>query len=345
MRAKLVTPGLIDCHTHSVFSGNRSSEWARRLQGESYQEICRSGGGILSTVRRTRQDSELDLLELAKKRVEIFLRHGVTTLEVKSGYGLTVDAELKILKVIDRLRGESSISIEATFMGAHSVPPEFSSAADYSRYIISRILPAVSQLARFQDIFCEKGYFSKREGLAILEAGKRRGLIPKVHAHEFGRSGGVDLACQVGAASADHLMYVNASDIQKLKKAKVVPVVLPGTSFFLGAKQFAPVKKMLEAGLPVAIGSDFNPGTNPGMSFLLCGTFACTFYGLEPETVLTMQTMNSAKALRLKDRGMLVPGYRADIVCWDHDSLEEIYYSYGQSRVVSVVIGEKIIRF
>lgn len=339
IRARLVTPGFVDSHTHLVFAGNRADEWNERLKGVSYQEIAKRGGGIKKTVAHTRATDSSVLTELALERLRRHQSYGVTTVEVKSGYGLSALSELKILKITKSLKKKSPLSILSTFMGAHAVPKEYSSEESYVDDLITRILPAVKGLADFQDVFCEKGYFSVRESVRLLNAGKKFGLIPKVHAHEFGRTGGVDVACRVGAVSADHLMDVNDLDLQSMKKSKVVPVVLPGTSFFLGGKVFAPAKKMLKAGLPVAIASDFNPGTNPTQNFPLCGTFAAVHQGLSLEEVMRGQTLNGALALNLRDRGSLEKGMRADFNLWDLETFEEIYYRYGDSRVICSYIG------
>ncbi len=342
-RMKSVIPGLIDAHTHLVFAGNRAKEWGLRLQGISYQEIARRGGGIQETVRATRMAPEDTLVRLSMKRLKTFLSFGVTTLETKSGYGLDLASELKILSVISKLKRLSPVQIFSTFMGAHACPKNFESNSEYISYLIRKVLPRVSKLANFQDVFCEKGYFSEEESIRLLNAGKKWGLKPKVHAHEFGRTGGVEAACRVRAVSADHLMILNHRDIQKLKSHRVIPVILPGTSFFLGARYFAPARKLWDAGLSVAIASDFNPGTNPTLNLPLCGTLAAVHQGLNLEEVLTAQTYHAALALGLKDRGCLEAGMRADFVELDAESFEEMYYSYGTSRLGSVYIcGKKV---
>ncbi|MDB5036572.1 MAG: imidazolonepropionase, partial [Bacteriovoracaceae bacterium] len=239
------------------------------------------------------------------------------------------------------LRKRTPQSLVSTFMGAHARPKEFNSNADYLLYLEKKILPQVEGLASFQDIFCEKGYFTEAETVSLLKAGKKFGLLPKVHAHEFGRTGGVRAAVKVNAISADHLMSLDESDIQLLAQSKVIPVLLPGSSFFLGAKSFAPARRMWDAGLKVAIASDFNPGTNPSQNFPLFGTMAAIFQGLSLEEVLCAQTLHGALALNLHDRGTLEPGMRADFIAWDYEHFEEIYYSYGSSRVISVYLGGK----
>lgn len=341
VRAKTVIPGLVDCHTHMIFGGDRSGEWARRLGGATYQEIAREGGGILKTIRETRNLDSAELFKIGSQRLKTFLSFGVTTLEIKTGYGLSLQSELQLLKSIERLRLRNPQRIFSTFMGAHAVPPEFSNSKAYVQYLIREILPKVKGHAEFQDVFCETGYFSKEDSFLLLQAGKRFGLRPKIHAHEFGRSGGVEVACRVGAVSADHLMVTTDRDLLALKKARVVPVLLPGTSFFLGAKRLAQGRKFFDMGLQPAIATDFNPGTNPTMNLPLCGTFAATFYGLKPEEVLQAQTLNAAKALGQSDIGALAPGFWGDFLCLESSNFEEIYYSYGNPLVASVYIAGK----
>lgn len=343
LRAKSVIPGLIDCHTHLVFSGSRAEEWGERLRGVSYQTIAKRGGGILTTLNATRSATPEVLEGLARERLKVFHSFGVTSIEIKSGYGLNLESELKILRVIQKLKRSAGQRIFSTFMGAHAVSKEFKSAKDYLDFIIDKILPKTMGLADFQDIFCERGYFSKADAVRLLKAGRRYGLVPKIHAHEFARSGGVDAAVAVRAVSADHLMVMNDADIRKLKKAKVIPVLLPGTSFFLGAKKFAPGRKLFDQGLEPAIASDFNPGTNPSMNLPLFGTMAAIFYSLSLDEVLRGQTLNAARALGRRDLGALMPGYWADFVCLEAEHFEEIYYRYGNPLVASVYIaGKKI---
>lgn len=343
-RLRTVIPGLIDAHTHTLFAGDRAEEWNQRLQGVSYQEIARRGGGIKRTVTETRHASLRELLQLGQGRLRAMLAFGVTTVEMKSGYGLEMETELKLLDCVERLRKLSPQTLLSTFMGAHAVPSSFESEEAYVSYLISEVLPKVKGKADFQDIFCERGYFSEAQSIRLLNAGKKYGLKPRIHAHEFARSGGVRVAAQVRALSADHLMVMNVEDMRLLKRAHVVPVVLPGTSFFLGAKAFAPALKMWDAGLPVAIASDFNPGTNPTLNLPLCGTFAAIHQGLSLEQVLTAQTYHAAKALGLKDRGCLEPGMRADFVELDAPHFETLYYSYGTSSVSSVWISGHEVR-
>ncbi len=341
IRLKAITPALIDCHTHLIFAGDRSQEWGERLAGKSYQQIAGEGGGIAKTVSQTRKASPATLKDLALKRLKTMLNFGVGTVEIKSGYGLDLDSELKILKLIKDLKKICPQTLMATFMGAHAIPQEFKNEHDYVNHLMDEVLPRIKGLANFQDVFCEKGYFSAKESIRLLRAGTKYGLKPKVHAHEFGRTGGVKAAVETHAVSADHLMVTNAEDLKLLKRAHVIPVILPGTSFFLGAKKFANAKAMKAMGLRIAIASDFNPGTNPSLNLPLAGTLAAIHQGLDLQTVLTGQTHHAALALGLKDRGCLQKGYRADFIEVDGSQFEEIYYSYGSPRIRSVYLGGK----
>lgn len=342
-RVRLMTPGLIDPHTHLVFSGNRADEWNLRLQGLTYQEIAKQGGGIKKTMRFTREDSGEELLSLAQKRCDQSLRYGVTTLEIKSGYGLSLESELKILRVIQKLKKTQPQKILSTFMMAHAKPPEATSSTGYIDMIIFEVLPKVQGMADFQDVFCESGYFNEADSIRLLMAGLKCGLLPKVHAHEFGRTGGVRVAAKVKAVSADHLIHTSSEDLKLLKRSGTVPVILTGTSFFLGAKKFANMKAMLQMGLKPALASDFNPGTNPSQNLPLVGTLCAIHQGIKLEEVLRAQTWHAARALRISDRGCIEPGFWADLACWDLQSFEEIYYRYGDVQVDSVYIcGKKV---
>lgn len=343
-RLKAVIPGLIDCHTHTVFAGHRAEEWGRRLAGESYEDISRGGGGIKTSVKATRKDSESNLLKIAIERAHQFLEFGVCCFETKTGYGLDWKTEKKLLSVAQKLNKKIPQEVVSTFLAAHALPSEQESTQTYVDQIISKMLPQVEGLAEFQDVFVERGYFDKESAIRLLEAGKKYGLKPKVHAHEFGRTGGVDVAVRVGAVSADHLQFVSAIDVAEMKRKNVVAVLLPGTSFFLGAKDFAPARKLWDAGLKIALASDFNPGTNPSLNFPLVGTFAAVHQGLNLEEVLTAQTYHAALALDRQDQGVLQKGFRANFVELDALRFEEMYYHYGQSLVSSVYIaGKKVL--
>ncbi len=341
-RVASIIPGLVDPHTHLIFGGNRALEWEQRLKGASYQDIAKKGGGIAYTVKQTRGLDVDELVAKAERFLKKWMEQGCTTIEIKSGYGLDLESEQKILKAAQRLRSRTPISIYSTLMAAHKIPHGMSEA-EYVDLIIERILPKLAGLCHFQDVFVEKGYFGEKHAIRLLRAGLQVGLAPKVHAHEFGRSGGVKVATAVKAVSADHLQYLSMADIAALKKAQVVPVVLSGTSFFLGAKKFAPAREMWDAGLPVALASDFNPGTNPGLNLSLVGTFAATHQRLSLEEVLQAQTKHAALALGLRDRGVLSPGMRADLVVLECSEFESMYYHYGSSWVKEVYAnGKKI---
>jgi imidazolonepropionase len=342
-RVAAIIPGLVDPHTHLVFAGNRSGEWESRLRGASYQEIAKKGGGIALTVKKTQGLSFESLLQRSKFFLQHWINQGCTTLEIKSGYGLELETELKILRVIATLKKSSRQCIFASFMGAHKIPNHHSEAS-YVDELIETHLPAVRGLADFQDVFVEKNYFGPQQSIRLLRAGQKLGLKARVHAHEFGRTGGVRAACAVNALSADHLQHVSEADLRALKKAGVVPVVLTGTSFFLGAKKFAPARKMLDAGLPVALASDFNPGTNPGLNLSLVGTMAAIHQGLHLDEVLRAQTWNAALSLGLRDRGLLRPGFRADLAVLGCSRFEDLYYHYGSSWVEKVFASGKEIK-
>lgn len=338
-RVRCLIPGLVDPHTHLVYGGVRADEWGERLRGTDYLEIARRGGGILSTVRSTRKTSEEELVKRGRDRLQQFLSFGVTTLEIKSGYGLDFKTELKTLRAIKKLQKKSQQELIPTFLGAHAFSKEYEDRSQYVDHIIESMLPKLKGLAEFQDVFCEKGNFAPKDSIRLLEAGKVWGLKPKVHAHEFGRTGGVEVAYRVGAISADHLHYMNQQDIERMKKANIIPVALPGTSFFLGAKKFAPSRKLIDSGLRLALATDFNPGTNPSMNLPLVGTFGAILEKMTLEEVLVAQTWHAALAVDRRDRGRLEPGFRADLVALEADSFEEMYYHYGTSLVSSVIVG------
>lgn len=340
-RYACVIPGLVDPHTHLIFSGHRAEEWGLRLKGADYEEIAKKGGGIRTTVKATRNSSIPELLKIGQSRAEKFLSFGVTTLEAKSGYGLSLESELNCLKALAQLKKKTPLQIFSTFMGAHALAPEFETTKAYASFIQKEMLPKVRGLADFQDVFVERGYFRASESIELLKAGKAYGLKPKVHAHEFGRTGGVKVACEVGAVSADHLQYLSTRDMKDLKKAKVVPVVLSGTSFFLGGKKYAPARQMWDVGLPVALATDFNPGTNPSWNFPMVGSMAAIMQGLSLEEVLVAQTKHAALALGLRDRGVLAKSYRADFVALEAKRFEEMYYHYASPLVKAVFIGGK----
>lgn len=329
----VLTPGLVDSHTHAVFGRWRADEYALRSRGVPYMEIARLGGGINASVQDLRERSEDELVELTRARLRPMLELGTTTVEVKSGYGLTTEDELKMLRVIRRLDQEGPLELVATFLGAHEIPPEFAGRRDeYVELVVEEMIPAVAaeRLARFCDVFMEPGVFDAAQSRRVLQAGLDHGLVPKIHADELEWSGGAELAGEVGAASADHLGRVSDDGIGALVRSGTVATLLPGTLFFLGRKEYAPARRLLEAGATVALASDFNPGSCATPSLPLIMTIACSQMGMDPLEALVAATRNGARALRLDDgRGTLAFGAPADIVLWDADDYREIPYRYG----------------
>jgi imidazolonepropionase len=313
-----VIPGLVDPHTHAVFAGDRRDELRRRLAGATYAEIAADGGGILRTVHATRAASVDELVEAGGAHLAEMLRAGTTTAEVKSGYGLTTSSEIGMLRAIARLAAEQPIELTATFMGAHEVPPEFKDKRDgYVRLLIDEMIPAVAaqHLAEWNDVFCERGVFTPDEAQQILDAGRRAGLMPRIHANELGETGGAQVAAQVGARSADHLVFVSDADIAALAQAGVVATLLPAASFYLKLGRFAPARRMIDGRVPVALATDVNPGGgfSPSMPFAM--TLACFSMGLTFEEALNAATINAAYALDRHDRiGSLEPGKQCDVV-------------------------------
>lgn len=336
---QVLTPGFVDSHTHAVFGGWRAAEYEMRSKGMDYMEIARRGGGINSSVRDVRDRSEHELLRLATDRLQLALQHGTTTIEIKSGYGLSVDAELKMLRVIRALKNRTALDIVPTFLGAHDVPLEYRDKRDqYVRLIVEEMIPAVAaqELAIFCDVFMEPGAFTGEEARVILEAGKRHGLVPKLHADEFENSGAAELAAELDAASADHLGAISQAGIAALAKSETVATLLPATLFFLGKKQYAPARSLLHAGASVALATDFNPGTAPSPSMPLTLTMACSLMQMTPLEAITAATRGGARALRLNDVGALAAGARADIVAWQVMSHVEIPYRFGIPPIAAV---------
>jgi imidazolonepropionase len=329
----VLTPGLVDSHTHAVFGRWRADEYALRSRGVPYMEIARRGGGINASVRDLRERSEDELVELTRPRLRAMLELGTTTAEVKSGYGLTTEDELKMLRVIRRLDGEGPLELVPTFLGAHEAPPEFAGRRDeYVDRVVDEMIPAVAaeRLARFCDVFMEPGVFDGDQSRRILQAGLDHGMVPRIHADELEWSGGAELAGELGAASADHLGRVSDEGIAALVRSGTVATLLPATLFFLGRKNYAPARRLLEAGATVALASDFNPGSSASPSLPLAMTVACSQMGMDPIEALVAATRNGARALRFDDgRGTLAFGAPADIVLWDAVDYREIPYRYG----------------
>ena len=335
----LVTPGLIDPHTHVVYGGSRESEFEMRLQGATYMEIMNAGGGIHSTMRLTREATEEELIEQTTRRLDSFLRHGVTTIESKSGYGMDKESELKQLRVMQKLQNSHPIDIIPTFMGAHAVPFEYKGREDeYVEYVIKEIMPIVAQekLAVFNDVFCEKDVFTPEQSKRILEKGKDFGLIPKIHADEIEPYGGAEIAVEVGAISAEHLLKASDYGINLMARAGVIACLLPATAMYL-RETAAQGRKMIDAGVPVAISTDCNPGSSPTTSMPLVMNLACISMRLTPAEALTAAIYNAACAIKCEDRvGSLEVGKAADIVMWNVGNYQELQYLFGVNHVRAV---------
>ncbi|HMV50563.1 MAG TPA: imidazolonepropionase [Blastocatellia bacterium] len=329
----IVLPGFVDAHTHPVFGGNRADEFELRASGATYQQIAAAGGGIRSTVRKTREAGEDELVAVGKRYAEWFLRCGTTTVEAKSGYGLTTADELKMLRVIRRLNDETPLRYVPTFLGAHIVPDEFKeNRAGYVDLIVEEMLPRVAaeRLAEFCDVFCEAGAFTVEESRRILLAAKQLGLKLRVHADQLTRGEGAALAAELGAATADHLEQLDESQISNLKSGQVQPVLLPCSVLMIGSQTYANARAMIEAGLAVVLATDFNPGSSPVASMLLAMTLACTQMKMTPAEALTAATVNAAYSLGLGDEiGSLEAGKRADFVIHDCRDYRELAYFAG----------------
>lgn len=337
---KTVLPGLVDSHTHLIFTGSREDEFEDRLQGLSYQEITARGGGIHATVRRVREAAAEQLKELARRRLQRLLRFGVTTVEVKSGYGLTLADEIKCLEIVAQLNAEGPLELVPTFLGAHAVPPEFRNDREgFVRLLIEEMLPEIAgrRLAEFCDVFCEKDVFSLAESECILTKARDLGLRLKLHADELSPLGGAELAGRLGAVSADHLLCITEAGIEALAASGTVATLLPGTAFFLGVPH-APARRLIEHGLAVALASDCNPGTCPTENLPLIGAMACTQMKMLPAEVITALTLNAAAALGRADRiGSLEVGKQADLIICNVPNFRHIFYHFGVNHVWRVI--------
>lgn len=343
----VVMPGLIDCHTHIVHGGYRQDEFAERARGKSYHAIMKEGRGIHSTVNAT-ADWHFDALyEHGAARLDEALRHGVTTVEIKSGYGLSKEVELKILHVIAALSENHVINILPTFMGAHTVPLSFKKRREeYISKVIKEMIPIVGKekLAYFCDVFVDDGAFKRDEAKKILLAGKRAGLVPRIHADQFNDGGGAQLAAEVGAASADHLEYISDAGIKALSRKKVTAVVLPGSTFFTGATRYAPARKMIQAGVNVAISTDYNPGTTPCLDLFLMATIAITQMGLSPEEALLGITLNAARAMKIDGEfGSITAGKVGDLLVLETDDEVMPLYRYGANFIRTVIRNGEVV--
>lgn len=331
-KSRLITPGLIDCHTHLVYGGNRAHEFEQRLNGVSYSEIAKAGGGIISTVRATRSASEKELLSLALPRLDSLMAEGVTTVEIKSGYGLDVDTELKMLRVARALAKKRPVDVVTSFLGAHALPPEFKdNRAAYLGLVCDEALPAIAKtkLADAVDGFCESIAFSVEEIEAVFQAAVAHGLPVKLHAEQLSNMGGARLAVRYGALSCDHLEYLDEEGVIAMANAGTVAVLLPGAFYYLREKQHPPVALLRRHQVPMAVATDLNPGSSPVHSLLAAMNMACILFGLTPEETLRGVTVNAARALGFQDRGCIAVGQKADLAMWNLEAPGHLCYPLG----------------
>jgi imidazolonepropionase len=335
---RVVIPGWVDPHTHVVFSSFRADEYEARLRGEDYLEIGRKGGGIKRTVREVRETKEERLFEISRRRLQRISEQGTTTIEIKSGYGLNLESEMKMLRVINRLERESPLDIVATFLGAHEKPPEYSDR-QYVELIIDQMIPAVKEagLCRFIDVFCEEGVFTLEETRQILEAGKVAGFGLKIHSDEMNALGGTELIADMGGVSADHLVKITDAGIERLARSDTVGVLLPGTTFGLGKKTYAPAREMIDRNVAVAIATDFNPGSAPSNSMFFAVSLACSQMRMTPAEAINAATYNAACAVEMESSvGSLEIGKMADILVCDVEDYREIPSRAGINHAVMV---------
>jgi imidazolonepropionase len=335
-----LTPGLVDCHTHIVYAGNRSDEWEARLNGASYEDIARAGGGIMSTVRATRAASEDALLRASLPRVAALLAEGVTLLEIKSGYGLDLASEAKMLRVARRVADMLPVEVCTTFLGAHALPPEYAGRADaYIDMLCAEMLPALAAqgLVDAVDAFCERIGFSHDQTARVFDEARRLGLPVKLHAEQLSDQGGAGLVAQYGGLSADHLEWLTPGGVAAMARAGTVAVLLPGANYFLRETKLPPLAALRDAGVPIALATDCNPGTSPLTSLLLAMNLACTMWRLTPLEALRGVTVNAARALGRLDAGMLAPGRRADFALWDIARPADLAYAIGANPCRGVV--------
>jgi imidazolonepropionase len=334
-------PGFVDSHTHPIFAGTRANEYELRSQGKSYREIAESGGGIRASVRQVRAADLNELANAAEPYFRQFLSHGTTTIEAKSGYGLSVDDEMKCLQALVILRGRSRLETIPTFLGAHAIPEEFEEHRDeYLRILVEEMIPRVARegLAQFCDVFCDEGYFTVEESRTILLAARHVGLRLRIHAEELGHTGGARLAAEMNASSADHLEFLKLRDIAALKKAGTVATLLPGTAFNLGLDRYAPARKLISAGVPVALATDFNPGSCFTLNMQIILSIACSQMKMSPAEAITAATINGAYSLGAADRlGTIEAGKQSDIVLMDVPDYRELPYFFGVNHCVLTI--------
>jgi len=346
-QGKLLTPGLVDCHTHPVFNRTREHEFVRRVQGATYRESAAEGGGILFSVRDVRQTSSEVLLEKLLRRLDRFLMHGTTTIEAKSGYGLSYESEIRQLEIIRQAGQQHPVEMVPTFLGAHQIPEEHRSHRQrYLDLLMQEMLPAVAErkLAKFADIFCEAHVFTAAESKKVLTAASELGLRPKIHADQLSNSGGTQVAIDVGAISADHLEHTPPVLYEAILEAGIVPVLLPGADFFINAPRYPAAREMIAAGLPVALSTDFNPGTCMTESLPMVMTLACLKLRMTPSEALVASTLHAARAIDLDQRiGSLEVGKQADMVLWDAENVDTLAYHFGVNLVHQVFKGGRLV--
>jgi imidazolonepropionase len=345
-KGRLVFPAWCDSHTHLVFAGSREEEFVGRIKGQSYDQIASQGGGILNSARLLKDTPAEVLYEQAAVRIQEIMRHGTGAVEIKSGYGLTPVDEIKILRVIQWLRQTTPISIRATFLGAHAVPEEY--RGNVSRYVdqvISEMIPQVAseELADYIDVFCEEGYFSPEDTERILMAGMKYGLRPKIHANELSHSGGVEVGVKYNALSVDHLEYISDRDVELLRNSDTMPAILPGASFFLNMP-YAPARKIIDSGLPIALASDYNPGSSPSGNMNFIGSLGCLKLNLLPEEVVNACTINGAYAMGISDRlGSIARGKTANLfITSEISGIASVPYNYGSNLIDTLILNGEI---
>ncbi|GHS87436.1 imidazolonepropionase [Bacteroidia bacterium] len=346
---RLVLPAFCDSHTHSVYAGSRELEYVNKtIKGLSYEEVARQGGGILNSVKRLQETSEDTLFETALERLRTMITYGTGAVEIKSGYGLSTESELKMLRVIRRLKAHSPLTIKATFLGAHAVPVEYKGRqTDYVNLIIREMIPRIAGegLADFIDVFCDTGFFTIEETDRMLSAGAKYGLIPKIHANELGLSGGIQVGVKYKALSVDHLEYVGDAEIEALLHSDTMPTILAGAAFFLDMP-LSPVRKMIQAGLPVALASDFNPGSSPSSNMQFIVSLGCIRYKMLPEEAILATTLNSAYAMGVSNTLGSITKYKTAnvFITKPIPNYQYIPYSYGDNKVETVILNGQVVR-
>lgn len=344
---KMVFPSFVDSHTHLVYPASREIEYIDKIKGLSYEEIARRGGGILNSVRLMQEASEEELVEDALKRLDEIISYGTGAVEIKSGYGLTVESELKMLRVIKKLKQLSPLTIKSTFLGAHSIPLEYrGNQTKYVDIVIHEMLPRITEeaLADYIDVFCDTGFFTVEDTERILEAGLKYGIRGKIHANELDYSGGIQAGVKYNALSVDHLEFTGDKEIEALLQSETMPTVLPGAAFFLGMK-YAPVRNMMDAGLPIALASDFNPGSSPSGNMQLIVSMACILYKMLPEEAINATTINTAYAMGISNQvGSIALGKKANVfITSEIPTYEYIPYYYGTNKVETVILNGEVI--